>query len=266
MTRAVRWLTLLAGLSALAGGCAPAFGPRARYGITFYCPGVGNFDRGDAGIREGLERAGYRGQIARFNWSYSFNPALDQTLRPIARLGAARLAATIQDYLDRYPGREVNLIGLSAGSGVAIFALERLKPGYKVNNVVLIASSLYHRYDISKALPRIRGKIYCFYSPQDAVLSGPMKVFGTIDGVLFADGAGAVGLQPPRGADRVVNIRWRPEFERYGYYGGHIDGTSPAFVRHYIARHIVSPTGPSTPPERDATRRLAGDPRGAPED
>ncbi len=263
MARGVLGLTLLAGLAALAGGCGPEFGPKAKYGITFYVPGVGNFDRGDAGIREGLERAGYRGQVARFNWSYSFNPALDQTVRPIARLGAARLADAIQDYLTRYPGREVNLIGLSAGSGVAIFALERLKPNYKVNNVVLIASSLHYRYDISKALPHIRGKIYCYYSPQDAVLTGPMKVFGTIDGVLFDDGAGAVGLQPPRGADRVVNVRWRPEFERYGYYGGHIDGTSPAFVRRYIALHIVSPTGPAASPETDATRQLAGDPRAA---
>lgn len=224
----------------LATGCGTTFGPKARHGITFYCPGAGNVDRGDAGIREGLERRGYRGQVARLGWSVSFNPVIDQRVTAFAQIGAARLAGYIQDYLDKYPGREVNVVGLSAGTGVAMWAIESLKPGYRVNNVVLIASSLSSDYDISKALPHISGRIYNYYSPNDAVLSGPMKVFGTIDGKFLVDGAGSVGLNPPRGGDAVMNIRWRPEFERYGYYGGHLDGTSPAFVQHHIAQHIVT--------------------------
>ncbi len=66
-------------------GCAPAFGPKAANGITFYCPGAGNLDFGDAGIRAGLERAGYRGQVATLMWTVSFNPAIDQALRPPCR-------------------------------------------------------------------------------------------------------------------------------------------------------------------------------------
>ena len=106
-------------LLALAG-CATPFGPKAENGITFYCPGAGNIDFGDIGIREGLESAGYRGQVASLVWTSLLGPGVDQRLGN-ARLGAARLAQSIQDYQDKYPGQPVNVIGLSAGTGVAIW-------------------------------------------------------------------------------------------------------------------------------------------------
>lgn len=221
-------------------GCTAGFGERARHGVTFYCPGAGNVDMGDAGLREGLARAGYRGEVIRFTWSVSFNPAIDQTVRGIAQLGGARLATYIQEYLDRYPNGEVSVVGLSAGTGVAVWALEALQPKYTVSNVVLLGSSLSSDYDIGRALRHVRGQIYNYYSPNDAVLAGPMKVFGTIDGKFMVDGAGAVGLHPPRGAERVTNIQWRPEFAQHGYSGGHTDCTSSDFVRHYVSRHIVT--------------------------
>ena len=87
-------LTLLGGALA---GCMPEFGDRAQHGITFYCPGVGNVDLGDEGIRAGLEKAGYQGQVARVTWSLSFNPAIDQTVRIIAEQGGKRLAGDIQE-------------------------------------------------------------------------------------------------------------------------------------------------------------------------
>ncbi|MFH1747493.1 MAG: alpha/beta hydrolase [Planctomycetota bacterium] len=221
-------------------GCGPSFGPRAQYGVAFYCPGAGNIDFGDQGVRQGLERAGYRGQVASVMWTVSFNPAIDQALRINAHLGASRLASFIKQYIEQYPGRPVNLIGLSAGTGVAIWALEDLDPQYQVDNVVLLSSSLHHKYDVGKALKRVKGKIYNYYSSEDPILAGPMKIFGTIDGVFFEDGAGAVGLHSPTGAERIVNIPWQPEFKQYGYHGMHTDVTSPAFVQARISQHINS--------------------------
>lgn len=232
-------LLLAASLLGLAG-CNPSFGPRAEYGITFYSPGAGNVDFGDAGLREGLRRAGYRGQVATNLWTVSFNPAIDQALRVNAHLGATKLARWIEQYQDKYPGRPVHLVGLSAGTGVTIWALEQLHDGYMVDNVVLLASSLASDYDVGKAIRRVRGKIYNYYSSNDAILAVPMKLFGTIDGKFGVDGAGAVGLHSPHGADRIVNIRWRPSFERYGYYGGHTDGTSAPFVEAVLSKHILS--------------------------
>lgn len=229
-------LMMIAGLAAT--GCTSALTEKARFGLTYYCPGAGNIDGGDTNVKRGLQSAGYKGDVASIFWTIGFNPAIDQTLRFNARLAAAKLAREIEAYVDKYPGRPVNLVGLSAGTGIAVWALEDLKPGYKVDNVVLLGSSLWYRYDLAAALQRVKGRIYNYYSGQDPVLAGPMKVFGTIDGVLLDHGAGAVGFQPSR--ERVVNIPWRPEFERLGYHGGHMDSTAPQFVRAIIAKHLLS--------------------------
>lgn len=240
----VRWGVLVVTLLG-AAGCRPAFTELARNGITIYVPGAGNVDFGDAGLREGLAAAGYKGQVASLTWTLTFNPALDQAVRIHARLAATELARLVESYVDRYPGRPINLVGLSAGTGIVIWALEDLKRGYMVDEVVLLASSLSCNYDVSKALTRIKGGLHNYYSEQDMVLAGPMKVFGTIDLKYGVDGAGAVGLKPPRGGDRIVNVRWRPEFEKYGYFGGHTDATSPQFVRNFIARDLkVGSSGP----------------------
>jgi hypothetical protein len=246
---------MMAGLLAIIVGCGPSFGPEARYGIVFYCPGAGNIDFGDRGIREGLAQAGYRGQVASILWTFSLNPAIDQALRVNARLAAGRLARAIEAYKRQYPAGSVNLIGLSAGTGVAIWAVEDLKPGCEVENVILLSSSLWHRYDVGPALRHIKGKIYNLYSSEDPILAGPMKIFGTIDGVFFEDGAGAVGLHPPRGRERVVNIAWRPEFIKYGYYGGHTDVTSPGFVRFAIAPLVLGSKGSELTETAGATDR-----------
>lgn len=228
-------------------GCASTFSDRARYGLTVYCPGAGNVDFGDAGLREGLVGAGYQGEVQTWNWTFSFNPAVDQMVRFHARLRASMLANHIEKYIDQYvknrkpgtPEPQVNLVGLSAGSGLALWALEDLRPGYQVDNVVLLGSSLSHTYDASKALARVRGKIYNYYSSNDAILAGPMKVFGTIDAKFGVEGAGEVGLHPPVKTDRVVNIGWRPEYSRFGYSGGHTDSTSPRFVKAVLSKHLI---------------------------
>jgi pimeloyl-ACP methyl ester carboxylesterase len=266
MMRAV-YLTLIAAFVALLSGCTTTFGERAKYGITFYCPGAGNLDMGDAGIRKGLEAAGYRGQIASVMWTLAFNPAIDQAVRINAKLGAERLARSIEEFSDKFPDRDVNLIGLSAGTGVAIWALEELKPGYRVKNVVLLASSLSHDYDVGKAAKCVEGKIYNYYSPKDVVLNTFMLPFGTIDGKLGEKAAGAVGLKSAGGRGRVVNIRWRPDFGDLGYTGGHTDGTSPAFVRHEIAKYIVTPVSAGlyeTAASRRMVQVLLGDSRDLP--
>lgn len=233
-------------------GCAATFSEKARNGITFYCPGAGNTDFGDVGLREGLAQAGYRGEVAAFIWTISFNVALDQTLRFNAHLRAGELARLVSAYRQKYPTQTCNLVGLSAGTGVAIWALEQLPDGVKVDNVVLLGSSLSHDYDASRAAAHVAGKIYVYYSPHDAVLAGPMKVFGTIDGKFGVDGAGAVGLHSRGGAEKIVNNPWRPNYQALGNYGGHVDGTNPRFVRAVLAKHLLRPASGRLPGESTA--------------
>lgn len=231
-----------------ATGCAPTFSDRSKLGWTVYCPGAGNTDFGENGIRQGLEAAGYRGEVAAYMWTVSFNIAIDQTVRINARLRAQQLARLIEQYTDWYrenrgendpPEPTIYLVGLSAGSGIAIWACENLRPGYSVDSVVLLSSSLSYDYDVSDALKHIRGQIYCYCSDRDAVLAGPMQIVGTIDGKIATPGVGQLGLQSKAHSDRIVNTRWRDEFTKYGYFGGHTDSTSAAFVQTYVANNLL---------------------------
>lgn len=255
MHRSAAVATAVLSLACLVG-CGPSFGRQARNGIVFYCPGAGNMDFGDFGVREGLKRAGFRGQVATFTWTIApLNPAIDQTLRFNAKLRAKLLSGIIRDYIDEFPGRPVSLIGLSAGSGVALWALEGLPDGYQVDNVVFLGSSLHHRCDLAQGLRHVRGKLYNYFSPHDAILAGPMKVFGSIDGVFGEDGAGSIGFSGPSVTDRVINIAWRPEYQKYGNYGGHTDATSADFIHAIVSKNILSERGTSPPETARATPR-----------
>jgi hypothetical protein len=226
-------------------GCAD---PKEKFGRTWYIDGAGNWGFGVVDVPVGLEQAGYKGLVSNHHWSLTLNPALDQTLRFIARGSAGVLAGGITDFLKQNPEADANIIALSAGTGVAIWAVEDLKPPYKVNNVILVGSSLSSRYDIRKALANMKGDIYVYYAASDPVLQGPVRLLGTIDGS-FDDSAGLVGLRGPGAVSgRVKNIGWSPKFESLGWTGGHADCTNSRFVRAEIAKHIVSVARPAPPP------------------
>jgi hypothetical protein len=215
--------------------------PGDEFGRTYYIDGAGNWGYGVAEVRRGLREAGYRGAIFNFRWSPTLNPALDQTVgRPFAKAKGEELANQIERYLERFPDREVNTIGLSAGTGVAVWACESLTPPATVHNVVLLGSSLSSDYDMSQAVKHINGQVYVYYSPNDMILAGPVRTLGTIDGKLGVASAGLVGLRPESGdRSKITNIGWSSKYERYGWTGSHTDATSMSFVRAVLAQHIL---------------------------
>ena len=193
------------------------------------------------------------------------NPALDQTLRFLAKGSGDRLGDIMTDYLKNNPGEDANVIALSAGTGVGMWAIENVKPPYKVNNYVMLGSSISSRYDVSRALNNMKGNIYVFYSASDPVLSGPVQALGTIDGT-FDSSAGQVGLRG-RGASsgRVINIPWSSKYERYGWVGGHTDATSEAMMQYVIAPKIFGRDlrNPGTLPAKTGSvaKRADGSPK-----
>ncbi|MBN2563054.1 MAG: hypothetical protein JXQ75_19185 [Phycisphaerae bacterium] len=218
-------------------GCAD---PRERYGHTWYIDGAGNWGFGVLDVPRGLEAGGYKGAVTNHRWSLTFNPALDQTFRFIAKGSGAALGHQITSYLKKHPDAEANIIALSAGTGVGVWAIENVEPPYKVDNFVMLGSSLSSKYDTSKALKNMKGKIYVFCTSTDPVLSGPVRALGTIDGT-FDDSAGLVGLRRAGSSgERIVNIARRSEHAAYGWTGGHADCTNHRFVQKYIAPHIVN--------------------------
>lgn len=214
-------------------------GSGERFGKVYYLDGAGNWGWGTGGVTRGLAAAGYTGDVEVFTWSMTLNPLLDQAFPIGARLRSSALTRKIVHYHERFPNNPVNLIALSAGTGPTLFAVEKLPDGVKVNNVVLLGASLSSEYDVSKALSRMTGKIYCYYSANDGILAG-VPVFGTIDGRRGVELAGRAGIQVPPGLeDRVVNIGWLPEWSEFGWDGGHLDQVSDTFMQYQVARHVM---------------------------
>jgi hypothetical protein len=226
-------------------------------GRTYYIDGAGNLGYGVKEIQHGLRKAGYAGRIINYTWSPTLNPALDQTIgRGAAKRKGQELGEEISAYLAANPGAKVNIIALSAGTGVAAWACEHVRGRHRVNNVVLLGSSLSSTYDMSRALEHVAGKVYVYYSSKDAILSGAVRMLGTIDGASGVDSAGLIGLKAPRRlADRVVNVGWSPSYERFGWHGGHTDSTSEPFVTAVLASHVVTSDSVTVASAEDTTDR-----------
>lgn len=251
-----RYLCILALVFCVASlsGCAD---PAERFGRTWYIDGAGNWGFGAFGVPNGLKDRGYRGAVTNHRWSLTFNPALDQTLRFIAKGSGMQLGKEITNYLRDHPNADANVIALSAGTGVGIWAIENVEPPYKVNNYVMTGSSLSSRYDLRKALSHMKGKIVCYYTSSDPVLDGPVRALGTIDGT-FDDSAGLVGLKGPgSNSGQVVNIGRTSKFASLGWTGGHADCVTERFVSGEIYKYIV---GPQTPRTADPTRSSESQP------
>ncbi len=219
---------------------------RDEFGRIYYIDGAGNWGFGVGSVEQGLRQAGFRGNVINYRWSPTFNPALDQTVgRPVARSKGKELGEQITAYLNRYPDAEVNLIALSAGTGVAVWACEAVRPPAKVSSIILLGSSLSSNYDMRRAMTNIEDGVYVYHSRQDMILQGPVRTLGTIDGKVGVEPAGIVGL---RGGERIHNTPWSPKYERYGWTGAHTDATSSAFVRHVLSKHLMSAASGSVAP------------------
>jgi len=255
MLRATSLSLTIACLSALLG-CHTGANPAAeRFGKTFYLDGAGNWGFGASEVPNGLRRAGYLGDVEVYMWTTSFSPLLDQLNRPAARLRALALADRIRKYHHRYPHNEINIIALSAGTGVAVWAVEDLDDDVGIQNLILLGSSLSHDYDVRKALEHMRGRIYVYYSDRDAILDA-VKIVGTIDGKRGVASAGQVGLLPPPGAeDRIVNVGWSRRWLPYGWTGTHTDCTSQRFVQRELSRHVLDDTTTPRPATAGKTSR-----------
>lgn len=232
------WLLPALTVLMLVCGCAD---PREKFGRTWYIDGAGNWGFGVLDVPVGLEDAGYKGLVSNYHWSLTMNPALDQTLRFIAKGSGAGLGNEITQYLKKNPDADANIIALSAGTGVGMWAIENVQPPCKVNNYVMLGSSLSSNYDCRKALSNMKGKIVVYCTASDPVLQGPVRALGTIDGT-FDDSAGLVGLRGQgKASGRIVNIGRTARHADLGWTGGHADCTNRRFVKAEISKWIVQP-------------------------
>jgi hypothetical protein len=229
----------------LCSGCATRtvpFTANDSFGRTYYIDGAGNWGFGVRAIDTVLSEAGYPGHVVSFRWSPTLNPALDQTVgQSFARRAGKRLGEQIQQYQERFPDGEVNIIALSAGTGVAIWACESLKPPARVDKVILLGSSLSCDYDLRPALENITEGLWVYHSPNDMVLRGAARVLGTIDGKVGTDSAGLNGFTGGGSQWSLVRqIAWSPEDEQRGWTGSHLSAVSRPFLQTVVDSTMLS--------------------------
>lgn len=275
---AIRHLCVVSSLALVSvAGCAlpePDRAERMTRGYVFYLDGAGggglltNWSRG---LRAGLLDAGYDGAGEMFKWETGLGVFADQTASvEFKKRKASELAEEIVAYRKQHPGATVHLMGLSAGTAVAAYALEALPAGVSVQNVVLLSGSLSADYDLSRALRHVDGKLYIFTSQRDEILMALVPFAGTADRK-SAETSGTIGVNGarlPRGANsemrslyrKVVTIPWNPQFERYGNYGGHTDTVKAAFVQHFVAPLVVTGSARAASPTATTAARLVENP------
>jgi len=257
--RPVRAIILACAALAAAGGCGRTYRsdadrflcrtPGAGYdrGLVVCLSGAGGFMGEAARLHRGLVAGGADCAIEEFDWSTGL-VLVDQVNRSGNRRKAAALARRIETYHQAYPGRPVHLVGVSAGTGLVVWALEDLAPGHRASTATLIAPSLWQKYDLAAALARLEGDLHVYHSRLDAVLGVLVPLVGTVDrGGLVAAGLG--GFTLPDGADermralyaaRLKQVAWKAADAARGHVGDHLGATREAYVREQMAPLVWS--------------------------
>ena len=229
-------------------GCQSSNPKAEPFGKTYYLDGAGNLGFGTAQVPRGLQKAGYKGDVEGFIWTISLNPLIDQlNILGAAEAAGRRLAKRIKDYKKRFPQNRVNIIALSAGTGVAVWACENLDSQSHVDNLVLLGSSLSHNYDMSKALANIDRNVFVYHSPHDSIL-GSVELLGTIDRKIGVKSAGQVGLKPPGGGrGKIITTPGADDWRSGGGAGGHTVYTTQTFVPPDTPTQRLTPQTPVRP-------------------
>jgi pimeloyl-ACP methyl ester carboxylesterase len=257
---------LAAALMAGAAGCTQVnYTHMNRYeeGLVVCLSGAGGMMGETERLREGLNAAGVARAIEVFDWSAG-GVLQDQTAVEANRRKAGRLARRIEDYKRSHGGRPVHLVGVSAGTGLVVWALEDLSEGCEATGAVLISSSLDTKYDLTKALTKVSDGLYSFNSVADTVLSLGVTWAGTVDRGGGIAG-GLVGFSPPDGASdqtkalykaKLREISWWPGDVVLGHIGDHLGATNPAYVKAKIAPIVLGrQPGQPSPAEKPASEK-----------
>ncbi len=238
-------------------GCSQNLGGQttdtpSSHGDVYYLDGAGGggvLSNWGRGVKAGLQMANFDGKFVEYHWETGMGVFADQVASDAyKRQKAGEVAAIIRKARADYPDAPITLMGLSAGTAVAVFALEALPQECQVDNVVLLGASIGADYDLTNALRHVRGRMCVFTSENDAVLNFAVPLAGTADREPGSEAsAGLDGFVMPAGASRetrhlyakVTNVVWRTSFEREGDWGGHTDTTQPRFVRDHIAPLVL---------------------------
>jgi len=207
-------------------------------GTLFLIDGVGGFLLTPTLARVALRQAGADFATYLFDWHRGPRGEMlaDLTCLRANRRAALRLARIIRRRVREFPGAPVHVLSYSGGTGIAVFAAEKLGRRARIDVLVLAASALSPGYPLAGALRHVR-TCYALTSRRDVALLGVgTTIFGTIDRK-HGPSAGLGGFRnahAPADAGRFVTIPWERDMCALDHTGHHTGAASVPFIRERI--------------------------------
>lgn len=231
-------------------------------GYLVHLPGVAGETVLDRWMLQGLTEGGVTSEMVMYDWTGK-DPGIRALLsRKKNEQHAQIVADQITQVYRADPTRPIQVTAHSGGTGIAVWALEKLPEDVVVESVLLLAPALSPEYDLSRALRHVRLSMFAFTSRYDiAVLGAGTRLFGTIDGVK-SDAAGLVGFVRPDSADRtqyvkLVAMPYDAEWVDIGNIGDHIGPMSEEFAKEFLAPILLTGNVPAP-----ATQPISSSPGG----
>jgi pimeloyl-ACP methyl ester carboxylesterase len=210
-------------------------------GAVFVADGAGNFQAVSRTLRELLEHERVNYHVVTFEWSHGYGRIIaDQLGFNYALAQGKRLALEIEAYAKAHPHMPIYLVGHSAGSTVALSALEHLPPGV-VERAFLLSPAVSNRYDIRPAVKNVNRGMHVFYSRHDYWYLGiATHVLGTADRKYVHPASGRVGFRVAvEGGDFALQAKlfqrpWQRVDIPTGNLGGHYGNYQPGFLKRHL--------------------------------
>ncbi len=211
-------------------------------GVVFVTDGAGNFQAVSRTLRELFEHEHLNYHVVTFEWSHGYGRILaDQLGFNYALAQGKQLALEIEAYAQAHPHMPIYLVGHSAGSTVALSALEHMPPGL-VERAFLLSPSVSNHYDIRPAVQSVSRGMHVFYSRHDYWYLGfATHVLGTADRKYFHPASGRVGFRVPvdGGGDFALQAKlfqrpWQRVDIHAGNLGGHYGNYQPGFLKRHL--------------------------------
>jgi hypothetical protein len=257
---------LVCALSAPVALAAPATSPAlpvaakvdTTHAYLLHVPGIAGETQIDHTLTDGFKDGGFKGKVEIYDWTGKQKGIAALINHERNEKEAQKIADKIVEHRKLDPKGQILLTSHSGGTGLVIFALEKLPKDVMVDGVWLLSPALSPNYDLSTALSHIKGKLYCFSSTMDVLVLGlGTKVFGTIDGHK-GESAGRVGFTKPEHPavpdqyEKLVDCPYEKTWIRFGNIGDHVSVMSQAFAEHVLTplvlSHLPGGGGPMTRP------------------
>lgn len=215
-------------------------------GLIWMFPGVEGGARSMASAVKGFRDAGVESAIEIHDWERPFGLIRNLTEQVRNRRDAKEIASRIDRYVEEYPNNSVDLWGFSGGGGLAIMVAEALADEVRIRNIVLIHPGISPRYDLTRALLHVDGKMVNFHSVLDGLVLGVVTtVLGTMDRV-HGPSAGWLGFEESaavpdrRLRGKLVQRPWSLDMVPAGHWGGHLSGRSYRWNKTIVAPYLTT--------------------------